>query len=499
MATQVSNAASAAFPPSSAILTAFTYVMNASKHVSEDYDMIESFFDIMQSFLQRLSLLENKIPAQRAFQEFLIKVFSSLLILSGLARSYCLKGRFMKWAKALVDGKDPELQGAYDTLHENLKGLESATIIQTLRKVIETNEEARATNQNVKALQAQAALLQTSLDKNTVITEQTYDVAEKTLTITMETDSGMKEVVLRSRDSASMNQEILRRQDDLAKALKKIQSRGDEEKKRSLTSGASKPANFDRLKNYLGNPAEHGMLERQRDLELAYVNGIFDWIEKEPALVDVVDDGQRLLWVSAASGMGKSTLCFKVFRYLKEKYSYDSTTCVACLFFVEEHSEMQSIQNMLKWCSLKAAEKDARYCEETLMDLRRNGLIGGNDEAWQRLVESKYSKGSNRRLILILDGIDENEDEDFAKLVEIFGRIISQECQIHVIFTSYPDKEADLSTLGAKRIELVKGKIAHDMRRFIWFQTRTLSRLQKLRTGARKAIMRKVFNKADCK
>lgn len=85
-ASMVASAASTAFPPSLAILTAFTGVITTSKLVSEDYDMIESFFDVMHLFILRLSLLENKIPAQEAFQKHLITVFSSLLNLTGLAR-----------------------------------------------------------------------------------------------------------------------------------------------------------------------------------------------------------------------------------------------------------------------------------------------------------------------------------------------------------------------------------------------------------------------------
>lgn len=181
-ASMVAGAASAAFPPSLAILTAFTGVITASKHVSEDYDMIESFFDVMHSFILRLSLLENKIPVQEAFQKHLISVFSSLLNLTGLARSYCVKkGRFIKWAKALVEGKDPELQDAYAALHENLKRLESAVMLQTLRTAIETKEQATSANQGIKELQL-------SLNVNTALTE-------KTLSISVETNSDVKRLV----------------------------------------------------------------------------------------------------------------------------------------------------------------------------------------------------------------------------------------------------------------------------------------------------------------
>ena len=62
VASHVANAASTAFPPSAAIMTAFNYVMNASKAVSDDYDMILPFFEIMTSFLERVSMLEGRMP-----------------------------------------------------------------------------------------------------------------------------------------------------------------------------------------------------------------------------------------------------------------------------------------------------------------------------------------------------------------------------------------------------------------------------------------------------
>lgn len=492
VAKHVADAASAAFPPSSAILTAFTLVMNASGHVSEDYDMIEGFFGIIQSFLQRLSLLEDKIPTQKAFQKFLINVFSSLMKLSALARSYCAKGRFLKWAKALVDGKDPELNAAYEKLNENLQRLESATIIQTLKTTIEISEEAKATNQNVKALQGQ-------LDRNIAIAVQTLETTEQALLVTMQTNAGMQEIALYSRDSANASNELLRRQEDIIKRLDKIHSKDTQDKQRNLKSGASRPVNFDRLRGFLENPAEGSNAERLTDLKLSYVDRLFEWIEDDPTFQSVVNSEEHLLWVSGAPGMGKSTLSFRMLRYLEKKYSYDTTTCVAWFFFDEEHPEMRSVLNMLQCCSILAAGKDARYCAEILAALRRDGVLEGTNAAWTHLIESRFSKESDRRLVLILDGIDETTDDQFFELVKLLGKIKSQGCKVQVIYTSGPEKKNELSVLEAKCIDLGRDKIIRDMRRFAWSKTRTLSRLRKLRTTLRKTIIKKVMLKADCK
>lgn len=68
-----------AFPPSAAILTAFTYVMKASKNVSDDYDQVAAFFEIMGSLMERLSLLESKLPSAKNYKIILMRVFTSLI------------------------------------------------------------------------------------------------------------------------------------------------------------------------------------------------------------------------------------------------------------------------------------------------------------------------------------------------------------------------------------------------------------------------------------
>lgn len=493
-ATQVASAASAAFPPSSAILTAFTCVMTASKHVSEDYDMIESFFDVMHSFILRLSLLENKIPAQLAFQKHLIFVFSSLLSLTGLARSYCLKGRFTKWAKALVEGKDPELQGAYAALHENLRRLESAVMLQTLRTTIEVKEEAMSANQGIKALQVQSKELQFSLNINTAITE-------KTLSVSVETNSDVKHLVQLGHGAAEGNQELLRRSESIARTLntmKKMQSQDREAKDRNLRSAVAKPANFERLRKELACSAEPRMLARQHELDLASVDGIFDWIESDENFTDFNDDCSSFLQVLGASGMGKSTMAFKMSRLLKDKYFHDPTTCVVSFYFDVEHDEMKSVVNMIRWCAIKAAEKDATYCEKALIELRQNDGFLQDDMVWERLIRTKYGKDSDRRLILILDGIDENEEEEFAKLLKCFHEVKTLGLNVQIVFTSDTSKEPELSSLEPKRIDLVKSKVGRDMQRLVWYRTRTQPRLQKLRVGLRKMIIRKITKQADC-
>jgi hypothetical protein len=62
--------------------------------VSADLDKLAGFFDIMGSILQRVSILEKKLPTVKAYKSFMTKVFSDLMILCGIATFYVRFGRF---------------------------------------------------------------------------------------------------------------------------------------------------------------------------------------------------------------------------------------------------------------------------------------------------------------------------------------------------------------------------------------------------------------------
>ena len=48
----------------------------------------------MNSFLQRIVILEKRMPRQRAYQNCLMEVFSAFLKMCGFATEYIKKGRF---------------------------------------------------------------------------------------------------------------------------------------------------------------------------------------------------------------------------------------------------------------------------------------------------------------------------------------------------------------------------------------------------------------------
>lgn len=110
-AQQLAAAAAPVFPPAIAIGTAFTYMLGvrmfipvepitvlmrlqACQQVSADYQVITSFFEDMGSFLQRITILESRLPRSPPYRNCLMDVFTSLLEMCGYATMYIEHGRF---------------------------------------------------------------------------------------------------------------------------------------------------------------------------------------------------------------------------------------------------------------------------------------------------------------------------------------------------------------------------------------------------------------------
>src|SRR5262249_17020839 len=136
--------AAAVFPPAipgAALMTAMTFVFKTFRDVKADYDRVLGFFNEMSSFLDRISMLEEKSPKLGPFERCVRKGFASMLTLCGIAADYKGKGRFRKWLNNVKDGGgDPELAGAYAGMDDAISKLGEAVGVATLRTAIEIKE-----------------------------------------------------------------------------------------------------------------------------------------------------------------------------------------------------------------------------------------------------------------------------------------------------------------------------------------------------------------------
>jgi len=91
---QILGAVTASFPPALAISTAMTFVLSAFRSVSADYDVVVNFFEDMNNFLQRVTIIAERVPRKEAYRNALMDVFTSILSLCAAARQYIVQGRF---------------------------------------------------------------------------------------------------------------------------------------------------------------------------------------------------------------------------------------------------------------------------------------------------------------------------------------------------------------------------------------------------------------------
>ncbi|KAF3801822.1 hypothetical protein GCG54_00015042 [Colletotrichum gloeosporioides] len=122
-AQQLVAAAVPTFPPAAAIGTAVTFMLS----VSADYDIVMVFFEDMNSFLQRIVILETRLPKYNAYQNCLMDVFMSFLTMCGFAHKYIEVGRFKNWISHLIQGEDSELGGARKKMDLRIQRLQEAT------------------------------------------------------------------------------------------------------------------------------------------------------------------------------------------------------------------------------------------------------------------------------------------------------------------------------------------------------------------------------------
>jgi hypothetical protein len=70
-------------------------------------------------------------------------------------RSYCVKwGRLTKWMKAMIEGKHSKLSAAYNGLLASMTELKSTTILRTLRAVMDTRDDVKATHATLEQTSA---------------------------------------------------------------------------------------------------------------------------------------------------------------------------------------------------------------------------------------------------------------------------------------------------------------------------------------------------------
>ncbi|KAL7768437.1 hypothetical protein ACKLNR_002738 [Fusarium oxysporum f. sp. zingiberi] len=444
-ANQIIAAAAPAFPPAAAIGTALTYMLQACRSVSADYDIIIVFFEDMNSFLTRITILETRLPKYKAYQNCLMEVFNSLLTMCGFAHKYIELGRFKKWISNLFKGDDGELGGARANMNKNLEHLQQATEFAILSN---TEESLKMASQ---------------LDEN------------------QRSHAEMLERVGHTIDTIQENTENIK--GDIAKILKLF---GGQKKERSTEKPqAKKPASANSIRNAM--PVVFNDGHEYQTLKETLLPDSCGWVFSEPEWEEwlKIPDGERpILALTAEPGSGKSHLAAAVHDKLTQRANEDETgnTCVTHFYFREQEDAFAFFLCGIITVINQIAETNHAACEKFNAQIARDDIEIDTD-LWQHLVEhllgAVFGPESKFSLFIVFDGLDELRDpEDFQLFLSDF--INEKGLKISLAVTSRPEQLDDLpKSTKLVRIEADKKKQSQDMRALIWNRINSLNNLKR--------------------
>ncbi|KAM0418624.1 hypothetical protein ACHAPT_012427 [Fusarium lateritium] len=460
-AQQLIAAAVPAFPPAAAIGTAVTYMLSACRQVSADYDIVVVFFEDMNSFLQRIVILETRLPKYKAYQNCLMDVFTSFLKMCGYAHKYIELGRFKKWISNLLQGEDSELGGARKNMDKKLSILQNATEFA----ILGNTEELQRMSQELKSNQdSHTAMLQEQMEVMGSIRDTTENI-----------------------------------RNDMAKLLKAFneqkKEKSGEQRGRNVVVDQSKPPSAKRIRNVL--PEVEGEDHEYYILKDTVVKDTCNWVFNEAQWEEwMAKEGSRsLLAITGEPGTGKSHIGATVYEKLLEAAQKDAKhTCAAHFYFREQSQSLSGFIYALITTINQVVEQNAPICELINTEWLKDEVdidVWDCDDLTEKLLAPAFRKNSKNRLYLMLDGIDELEDID--TLVEFLEIVKEEELRISIVTTSRPDVLPKISeVVSVLNIQVEKEKQMDDLKELVWNRLDSLSALRNFGRYVKQRIADKV-------
>ncbi|KAH6665285.1 hypothetical protein F5X68DRAFT_250052 [Plectosphaerella plurivora] len=445
-ALQLVSAATPAFPPAAAIGTALTYLLQACRQQRADYDTVMVFFEDMQGFLTRITILETRLPKYKAYQNCLMEVFTSFLTMCGFAHKYIELGRFKKWISNLLKGEDGELGGARAELNKKLGHLQQATELAILGN---TEETLKMTSQ-----------LEENQRSHTMLLER---VGERL-------------------DNIHENTENIR--DDVSKLLR-LFGASNKPPQQPEKPVAKKPPSANGVRHAL--PIVSNDDHEYRVLKETLIPDTCSWVFAEPeweTWLNTPNGARPVLAVTAQPGAGKSHIAASIRDRLAQVAREDEAqrSCVAHFYFREQELAYSIFVSGIVTAVNQIAETNGAICERFSAQIARDD-VEMDVYKWQDIVKhllsTVFGPDSKNHLFLVLDGLDEMRD--FKSFEEFLSEwIVKEKLRISLAVTSRPSRLESLpADMPIVRIEATKEKQKDDLKTLIWHQINSHNNLRR--------------------
>lgn len=433
------------FPPAALVAVAFTHIMTSFVAVTADLDLIENLFEIMTSFAERLGLL-RKIPRDKRFRNLILKTFTYMLEFCTYAHSRLQKDRYRtkEWAKALFRGQDEKLKEAYDRVVTVIDDMDKATVTQTLASLLEFEDNTEKTLQRGFS-RMDSGFMKMNTGLNMVLTNQRHESLRSQR---------------RDEETRGFRAEVRKNNDKIINILL--------EKNASKSgSDARKVNSLEIITKSLFTGAEYFLAQRWAKMEREYVKDTYAWFDRDYEGLKDMDGG--VVFITGASGMGKSFFSYAIASRLARDFDDNPTISVASFMFDQDNEKLETIDNMLYFCSAQVASKVDSYRQhiQKLVDNVDDRKFGWKEKPWEYLFAEKFAKTSepSTRLYLVLDGIDQLESLEVDALVGHL-RDAEEKClRINFIISGTPEMRERILKVD-REVRLVREIMAPDFKLF---------------------------------
>lgn len=447
----VGDAAGAAYPPAPVLMAAFAHLVGACAAVSEDLDSIEKLYDIMSTFLERVALLEGKLPPERLYRKMIMEVFCALLAFCTRTHLHLKKGRYRLklWVQALVRGEDPKLKAAYDHVVGCISNLDSATIMQTLATVV--NLDAK-TGQGLDSVKA-------AIDRG---------ISALSSTLAAQIDS----------------------------SLEAFEDRQGQRKSESYVPVETPPSGQSKTLAMAARqiPILEHIIHRIEEIDRSHLEHSFSWLP--PGVYSKIEAADRaVLLIEGDSGTGKTTLAFSIYCNLVAKFEEDPATSVMYFPLDWNVTGFRGLQEVLKLLLAQVAATDPSFM---LYLEGRADQSSWEKKPWETAVGGYFSN-SPRRAFIILDGVEQLIYDDIKKLAGHIeytsahgGRVVFILTSAFSAFTA-----PNIPGLSVELVELERSMIHGDIRRLAQDRLSAAPNLSRLHASVKTQILDELERKAD--
>ncbi|RLL95865.1 hypothetical protein CFD26_105362 [Aspergillus turcosus] len=375
--------ASMAFPPSSLVFGAVTYLVTAAKGVSSSYDAIEDLMGTLKDFTIRLKAYSQE-QISEDLSDKLSDILTTLVEIFALSTKAIKRGRLLKFTRNILLGTDDAIKAAVGKL-DKLTKVEASLV------GAETLTEAKRTGRVVDTLQT------TVTSTNVTVQETGMAVNQMTVQVT-EVHEMLGNLLIAAKDKDENHGESAKTQSDLVRKI--------------LQPSATDSAQdwYDRISK-------------------ARVPGTGDWIRREDVFQGWLDRDLPVMFVSGNPGSGKSYLSSSIIAFLRDKYpqgvQHPSHVSIGYFFFKDDNPATRSFHQALRDLAYQLSRNDPAY-EKYLVTLGDYGSASTLESAWRTLFVNYFLKKESitSSVYVLFDAVDEAFEEERLVFLQLAKDIL---------------------------------------------------------------------------